>query len=153
MSNPDHFLAKKVLAHGQYSIIVGQAYALFVLVSGTLLFCIAAVLKWDAGVSFGLFLIGFWIVVSVILGALGSGRLLYTIVILPTLIRLYASYYFALPPLFFFLFSSKFLFIPKIFLVSTFLIGYPLYALIPQFFIARWLAKEVRDDTMEHGSG
>jgi len=144
INDTDHFSAKKRLAEGLRNIITGQTIALYVLALGVLFFCIAAVFRWEELATLSLFLIASWFVVSGILATVGCLRLSNAHALLPVSVRIYVFNFSTLPCLLLLLIP----FVPDIILVSIFAVAFPLYCIIPQFFIARWLAKEVEDGTM-----
>ena len=140
-------LAIKRLAVGLRNIVFGQTVVLSILALGTLISYIAFIFRWEAGISFGLFLIGLWAIVSVILATLGTHRLSGALVFLPRLIRFYVSGYFLFPVPFFLPVALPFL--REIISIPILGIVFLLYGLIPQFFIARWLARQAEEGTME----
>ncbi|MCL2742655.1 MAG: hypothetical protein FWE67_02270 [Planctomycetaceae bacterium] len=142
-----HSLAKKRLAHGLRNIITGQTIALYVLALGALFFCIAAIFKWEELASLGLFLIACWFVASGILATIGYIRISNASGYLPFSVRLCASNHIFIPSLFLLLVALSP--ISDIILVSIFSLVFILHGIIPQFFIARWLAKETEDGSME----
>jgi hypothetical protein len=153
-SDPNFFdiaFAKKRLAEGLRSIVVGQKVILYVLALGVLFICIAYVFRWEALVNIGFLLVALWAVASIILSALGRVRLSSTcafpkpFAFLPFSVRLYASFYLVIPTLFLLLIPFR---PPGIILVSIFIV-FLLYGIIPQFFISRWLAKAAEEGTME----
>ena len=146
-NDSDYPLAKKRLAVGLRNIVIGQTVALSILALGILILGIAFVVRWEIGASVGLFLIGFWAVVSVILATLGTHRLSGALVFLPRLIRFYVSGYFLFPVPFFLPVALPFL--REIISIPILGIVFLLYGLIPQFFIARWLARQAEVGTIE----
>ena len=145
----DFSLAQMQLAIGLRNIVTGQMYALYVLALGAMFLCIAFVFRWEAGISFGFFLIGFWAVVSIILATLGVHRLSGYLVFLPRLIQFYVFGYFLFPiP---FVLPVALPFLREIISIPILTIVFLLYAFIPQYFIARWLARKAEKDVQIEG--
>ena len=145
INDTDHFTAKKRLADGLRNIITGQTIALYVLALGVLFFCIATVFRWEELATLSLFLIASWLVVSGILATVGCLRLSNARAVLPVSVRIYVFNFPTLPSLLLLLIP----FVWDIILVSVFAVLFPLYCIVPQYFIARWLAKETEDGTMQ----
>jgi predicted nucleotidyltransferase len=146
----DHSIAIKRLAKGMQEIVFYQTVILkYVLALGALLFCFAAVFRWEAGASFGIFLIGCWAVLSVILAFLGCMRLLNAGIFLPLSMRHYVFGYILICSCSLPIMQIRIPFVvPSDIHIPIFVIVWLLYGLIPQYFIARWLAKEAEGGTM-----
>ena len=142
---PDHFTAKKRLVGDLRIYVVIQAVALFVSVWGVgivLLDLDGAVID-GLGSVLGLSGMG----VSFVMAFLACHKLWHA-VFLPNSIRNYGFGIYVLALCF--LFLSPVLLAPFFVLFIVLFFAHPLYGIVPQYFIARWLAKEVEDGTISH---
>jgi hypothetical protein len=116
---------------------------------GILLSGIAFVFRWEELISLGLFLIGSWCVLSVILAFWGCMRLLKVGDLLPSSVRHYVFVYFLISSCSLPIMQIRIPFVvPADIHIPIFVFVWLLYGLIPQYFIARWLAKEAENGTM-----
>jgi len=148
MSDSNHSLVKKRLASELRIIILVQVVALGVVGLGLFLYCSKIVPNypaWDeihllCGVLALSGMITFFVTTLWGFTKLMKVVFLFSILIKAYLIGGWASLFL----LFFILFLPVQL--PVYLEILTFI--FPFYCVIPQFFIARWLAKEVKNDTM-----
>jgi hypothetical protein len=143
MTDTDIALAKKRKANELFIYVIVEALGTFVMAFGLLFFCIG-----DMQNDLELKNIG--IVVSLLgslfsgIFALGGCARLAEAEFLPTSIRQYGRVGYILFLLFMLAMSLSL----RI-LVFILIVVIPFYGLIPQYFIARWLAKEAEEGTME----
>jgi len=144
---PDHSLAKRRLARDLRRFVIGQAISLFVAVLGVLVCYIVVLLNGPPGGdlhAIGFILASIGIIVSVVVAFLGFSRLAVA-AFLPVRIHCYTLGGFVLFLLLFVLAHYD----VATTLYYALLYIFPLYGIIPQFFIVRWLAKEVEDGTIQ----
>jgi len=147
VNDPDHSLAKKRLARDLRRFVIGQAISLFVAVLGVLVCYIVVLLNGPPGGdlhAIGFILAAIGKIMSVVCAFLGFSRLAVA-AFLPIRIHCYTLGGFVLFLLFF---------VSTHYDVSTTLFyahlhTFAFYGFIPQFFIARWLAKEAEDGTIQ----
>jgi len=134
INSSDHSLAKLCLADELRPIVSTQLITLFIILPGALLDC--------AGIGFGLLLAFLGIGVSILMALWGCFKLL-DAAFLPVLVRIYAITGCALFPGYIFIATS----LPMVGFILFYIFW--LYGIVPQYFIARWLAKEAENDTIQ----
>jgi len=157
INDTDHFTAKKRLVRELRTIVIVQVAAMCAVVLGLFLFgsnLIPNQPAWDEIHSLCGVLALAGMITFVIAAYWGSGKLVCND-FLPIQVRLYACSVWGFFPLFLFgtyllldktATGSPILFLTLFFMLFFF---FPFYSIIPQFFIARWLAKEAEDGTIQ----
>jgi len=148
INDSDQFIAKKRLARELRKYVIGQAVALFAATLGALPFFTGVMQndpKLDAVYAFAWILCGAGVLVSIVL-AFWVCYKLWLAVFLPIAIRIYGlvGYTFVV----FFVILYPLGFVALHIGLGTLFLGSPVYGLIPQCFIVRWLAKEVENDAI-----